>query len=158
MPSRPVTPQPALPIDGTYQLRLAHTGMCVVEKDMDDTGMLYQAPCKFDVVKRVLERQQCGSYLIRTLHPVFGPGCMGVPSDQDGPLLKVEDGYCMDDKRFEQFTFEPVSKPAQGYRIRTAKTGHCLGIQGGSRMEWSKLVQLKCDLNAASQVFVLTRP
>jgi hypothetical protein len=143
-----------LPEPGGYRLRLAHSGMCVSERPESDLGHVFQTDCADAMPPMTLDAVGDELFRIRTNHPRFGQGCMGVDhASRESPGI-VADGYCDTDSA-QDFRLEPVAKPVQGFRIRPAHSNMCLGVVDGSTDVWAPVRQLHCEEDAASQVFLL---
>ncbi|MEU7103714.1 RICIN domain-containing protein [Streptomyces sp. NPDC046215] len=141
------------PAPGTYRIRSALSSLCLSERDGDDTGNVYQAACRKAVPTYALEEAGNGEYRIRSLHPVFGYGCLGVANGSTLGGTRMEDDYCGQRGRGEQFRIRPAGGPARGYRIVPVHTDACVSVPGGARTEWTAVLQLPCASGEPGQVF-----
>ncbi|MGW0390987.1 RICIN domain-containing protein [Streptomyces sp. NPDC003042] len=139
----PGAPAPVAP--GTYRIRSTDSGLCLSEPDGEDSGgRVQQSNCDGSVPTYLLEPAGGGQHLIRTLHPVFGRGCLGVAggSVQDGTQLMHD--YCGRRGTGERFRLEPSGAPQGGFRIRPVHTGACVTVPGGTRTPGARVLQLAC--------------
>lgn len=143
-----------MPVPGPYRLRLAHTRLCVSERPDSDLGHLFQTDCAAAMPAMTLTDEGDRIFRIRTDHPRFGPGCMGVDHGNKDDNGMVADSFC-DTGGGQEFRLEPVIVPALGYRIRPVHSGMCLGVVNGATGDWAPVRQLACDANAVGQVFLL---
>ncbi|MCX4388183.1 XRE family transcriptional regulator [Micromonospora peucetia] len=146
--------QPAEPAPGPYRLRLAHTGLCVSERPDSDLGHLFQTACAAAMPSMTLTTEGDRVFRIRTDHPRFGAGCMGVDQATRDVNGVVADSFC-DTGGGQDFRFEPVTVPALGYRIRPVHSDMCLGVANSATNDWAPVRQLACDANASGQIFLL---
>jgi hypothetical protein len=145
--------RPALPQLGAYQIRLAHSNLCLSERTSNGNGELYQAPCPDAIPDMSLVSIVDGVYQVRTDHPEFGPGCMGVESAQPGVGAPLGDDFCTQPDAHD-FRLEPVTVPVPGFRLRAVHSGLCAGIPSAATAQWQPVLQLSCDPENHGQVFV----
>ncbi|MFI0791108.1 helix-turn-helix domain-containing protein [Micromonospora rubida] len=156
-PSQPPKADPAagtgsgLPANGFYRIRVAHSDRCLSERPEAGNGNIYQADCGRIFVDRALDRID-GRYLIRTVHPQEGPGCMGVQDASTAVGGIVSDDFCTEPDA-KEFTLEPVTAPLAGFRIRPTHSDLCLGVLDASVWDWAPIQQEACDSTARGQVF-----
>ncbi|MDW5330137.1 hypothetical protein R6Y94_40945 [Plantactinospora sp. KLBMP9567] len=144
---------------GATRIRVAHSGLCLSERAGDGDGQVFQASCAGAFPVRSLSAPITAtggatSYLIRTDHPEFGPGCMGIREGSREVGARVEDDYCGQEGAGEQFHLDPVGSPGQGFRLRLVHSGLCVTVDDVDA-EWAELLQLPCDPRHAGQVFLV---
>lgn len=146
-------PQPAL-APGTYRIRSAASSLCLSERDGQETGNVYQADCRTSIPTYALEEADGGAYRIRSLHPVFGYGCLGVEHGSTKGGAQMTDDYCDHRGSAEHFRLRREgTRTAGGYRVMPLHTGACLSVPGGSKQQWAPVLQLPCAADDAGQVF-----
>ncbi|MGW8377919.1 XRE family transcriptional regulator [Streptomyces sp. ODS28] len=147
-------PAPAPPAPGTYRIRSAHSALCLSERDGEDSGELRQSDCRTSSPVYRLERSGDG-YRIRSLHPVFGLGCMGVAGGSTVSGARMADDYCGHRGEAERMRLRPAkgAGSAYGYRIVLRHTGACVAVPGASRTEGAPVLQLPCAQHDKGQVF-----
>jgi hypothetical protein len=143
-----------LPKPGPYRIRVAHSKLCLTEKAGTDHGRVFQASCADTIPRFSLEAAGKGRWRIATDHPEFGPGCMGVRSQDRAIGASMENAACGKRGDAEAFTLERTTDPARGFRLRPRHTNLCLGIREGSRERWAEILQLPCSQEGVGQVFV----
>lgn len=139
-----------LPPAGYYRIRAAHSDRCLSERHDGENGNVYQTDCDRIFVDRALDPVG-GGYVVRTFHPIEGPGCMGVQGHSEEVGGIVADDFC--GSGAEEFTIEAVTTPLPGFRMRSTHSGHCIGVLGGATQDWAPLRQEACDPEAKGQVF-----
>lgn len=161
--NRPSDDVPALPANGWYQLRPAHTAerdLCVGEgrerNKRTDRPLAVQRPCEGLVPDTYLEAVGSGVYLIKWSHPEEGWGCLTVDEAllEDGALLAPEN--CTS-AAHQRFLFEPVRIPApNGFVLRPVHSGKCVGLLFGPADvdAGAELTQATCS-GKADQEFLL---
>ncbi|MEV4743926.1 XRE family transcriptional regulator [Streptomyces sp. NPDC049555] len=147
------TPPAPAPAPGTYRIRAAISSLCLSERDGQDAGNVYQADCRSSVPTYALEEADGGTYRIRSLHPVFGYGCLGVQNGSAKGGAQMMDDYCGHRGTAESFRLRREGTPAGGYRVMPLHTGACLSVPGGSKQQWAPVLQLPCAAGDAGQVF-----
>ena len=146
---------PPGPAPGVYRLRSAVSSLCLSERDGESGGNVYQSPCATGIPVYALEQVEGGSYRIRSLHPVFGYGCLGVANGSTHGGAQLMDDYCGHRGTAERFHLRPVgATPRQGYRIIPDHTGACVSIPGRSTREWTPVLQLPCASTDQGQTFL----
>jgi hypothetical protein len=122
-PSTPPAPAP-----GVYRIRSAVSSLCLSERDGESGGgNVYQSECATGIPAYTLEQAESGSYRIRSLHPVFGYGCLGVANGSTRGGAQMMDDYCGHRGTAEHFRLRPVgATPRQGYRITLVHTDACV--------------------------------
>ncbi|SDZ42794.1 hypothetical protein SAMN05421684_4910 [Asanoa ishikariensis] len=140
----------SLPPAGYYRIRAVHSDRCLSERHDGQNGNVYQTDCDRIFVDRALDPVG-GGYVVRTFHPIEGPGCMGVQGHSEEVGGIVADDFC--GSGAEEFTIEAVTTPLPGFRIRPTHSGHCIGVLGGATQDWAPLRQEACDPEAKGQVF-----
>jgi Ricin-type beta-trefoil lectin domain-like len=151
-PQAAVIPDP--PAGGNYRIRATHSNRCLSERPYPtDDDHIYQTSCDRVVPAMSLDRVG-GNYLIRTLHPEFGAGCMGVENADRQIGAVVADDYCAGADAVE-FRLEPVGGPVPGFRLRPVHSGLCVGVVAGSTADWAPVRQLACDPAGKGQIFQL---
>ncbi|MEU1378408.1 helix-turn-helix domain-containing protein [Streptomyces triculaminicus] len=138
---------------GTYRIRSAVSSLCLSERDGEGTGNVYQADCRSSIPTYALEEADGGAYRIRSLHPVFGYGCLGVGNGSSKRGAQMMDDYCGHRGVAESFRLRREGTPAGGYRVMPLHTGACLSVPGGSKQQWAPVLQLPCAATDAGQVF-----
>ncbi|MEQ4303049.1 helix-turn-helix domain-containing protein [Plantactinospora sp. B6F1] len=143
---------------GPTRIRVAQSGLCLSERVDRDSGQIFQASCAEAFPARSLGAPIAATdgtrYLIRTNHPKFGPGCMGIREGSREVGARVEDDYCGQDGAGEQFHLDPVETPRPGFRLRLVHSGLCVTVDD-VRTEWAELLQLPCDPKHVGQVFLV---
>ncbi|GAA3732414.1 hypothetical protein GCM10022225_13070 [Plantactinospora mayteni] len=144
---------------GATRIRVAHSGLCLSERAGRGDGQVFQASCAGAFPARSLSAPITASgggisYLIRTDHPEFGPGCMGIREGSRKVGARVEDDYCGQEGAGEQFHLDPVESPRPGFRLRLVHSGLCVTVDHLDA-EWAELVQRPCDPGHAGQVFLV---
>ncbi|WTP59754.1 RICIN domain-containing protein [Streptomyces phaeochromogenes] len=150
----------ASPVPGTYQIRSLTSSLCISERDGEETGSVYQFDCARGLLAYALEDQGDGVYRIRSLHPVFGYGCLGVTGGSTRGGARLADDYCGHRGNAERFRLKPVatdgaqgSRGPRGYRIMPLHTGSCVSVPGGSKKSWAPVLQLPCSKDESGQTF-----
>ncbi|MEV2192676.1 helix-turn-helix domain-containing protein [Streptomyces phaeochromogenes] len=150
----------ASPVPGTYQIRSLTSSLCISERDGEETGSVYQFDCARGLLTYALEDQGDGVYRIRSLHPVFGYGCLGVTGGSTRGGARMADDYCGHRGNAERFRLKPVatdgaqgSRGPRGYRIMPLHTGSCVSVPGGSKKSWAPVLQLPCGKDESGQTF-----
>ncbi|MFC7615858.1 RICIN domain-containing protein [Actinokineospora soli] len=98
---------------------------------------------------RALRRLSGDVYMVPTDHPELGPGCMGLPAGTTAVGAEVHDDYC-DTGAAQAFQ---ITAESEGFRIRAAHSGLCLGVPEAAVEEWAPLLQLPCDPAGSGQLF-----
>ncbi|MGI5148286.1 helix-turn-helix domain-containing protein [Plantactinospora sp. CA-294935] len=142
---------PAVPAPGYYLVRAAHSSLCLTERVGTDDRQLFQSDCARAFPPRALRPTGAG-HRFETLHPEFGPGCMGVVAASRDVGGVVQDGFCGTGLA-EEFRLEPVTTPASGFRIHAVHSGLCVGVVDGSTEDWAPVRQVACDLSTPGQIF-----
>ncbi|MFG2349332.1 helix-turn-helix domain-containing protein [Streptomyces phaeochromogenes] len=153
----------ASPVPGTYQIRSLTSSLCISERDGEETGSVYQFDCARGLLTYALEDQGDGVYRIRSLHPVFGYGCLGVTGGSTRGGAQLADDYCGHRGNAERFRLKPVAtdgsqgsrgpRGPRGYRIMPLHTGSCVSVPGGSKKSWTPVLQLPCGQGESGQTF-----
>lgn len=167
--SKPPTPKPTTAaaggdpstFAGVYRIRPAHTGLCVGEGRQMYTSstriVLGQQTCGSAAPPTILERVSGSTYLIKLDHPTNGIGCATVDYGGVGDGLLLAGADCGANRNDQQFTIEPVTAPAAGYRLRAvAGSSYCIGVYNGSTDRGAQLIQTRCD-GGKHQVFTFER-
>jgi helix-turn-helix protein/ricin-type beta-trefoil lectin protein len=153
----PLSPgTPSGPVPGVYRIRSAVSALCLSERDGESGGgNVYQSQCvATGIPAYALEQADSGLYRIRSLHPVFGYGCLGVAHGSTHGGAQMMDDYCGHRGTAEHFRLRPAgTAPHQGYRIVLAHTGACVSIPGRSTREWTPVLQLPCAASDPGQIF-----
>jgi len=155
----PATPGPAT-IGGRYLIHAAHTGLCVGEGPelFVNSGrtVLGQHPCASASPAITLEAVAPNVYRI-LLERSGGRGCADVDYGGTGPGLLLAAADCVDGRADQRFTFEPVTAPTAGYRLRSqAGARYCIGVLEGKTQNGVQIMQDDCR-GRASEVFILER-
>lgn len=153
------TPRPALsgPQPGVYRIRSATSSLCLSEREGESGGRVYQATCAKAVPVYSVEPVEDGAYRIRSLHPVFGYGCLGVTGGSTRAGAQLMDDYCGHRGSAERFQLHPAGRAR--YRLVPAHTGACASVPDGSPTEWTPVVQLSCRPDDPGQLFLFdSRP
>jgi len=147
----------ASPVPGTYRIRSLTSSLCLSERDGEETGSVYQFDCGRGLLTYALEDQGDGVYRIRSLHPVFGYGCLGVTGGSTRGGARMADDYCGHRGNAERFRLKPVgtdgSGGSGGYRIMPLHTESCVSVPGGSKKNWAPVLQLPCGPDESGQTF-----
>ncbi|MBO3676625.1 XRE family transcriptional regulator [Streptomyces sp. NEAU-YJ-81] len=141
------------PAPGKYRIRAVHSSLCLSERPQDKIAWVYQAPCEDVFPSFSLKHLDDGLWRIATLHPEHGLGCSGIMGQSKAEGAWLGDDYCETRGAGEEFRLEAVDRPAEGFRLRPAHTGQCLGLPDGTTRRWAHVVQLPCRSGAPGQVF-----
>ncbi|MFE6868124.1 RICIN domain-containing protein [Kitasatospora sp. NPDC057692] len=145
-------PGPGAPPSGTYRIRSDASGLCFSEREDEGKGHVYQADCAAAFPVYSLEPLDAGLFRLRSLHPVFGYGCLGVDKGSTRPAAPAADDYCGGRGISERFRLEPAA--GGGFRIVPQHSGSCLTVPGGAdTTARTPVVQLACDPAESGQVF-----
>ncbi|MCW3816459.1 hypothetical protein ONA91_18595 [Micromonospora sp. DR5-3] len=161
-PTKAATGGPAAgPAVGPVRLRVAHTGLCVGEGPelYKPSGriVLGQHSCASAAPPIILERVSGNVYRIKLDHPQYGIGCATIDygGRGDGVLLTGDD--CSSGRADQTFTFEPLTGPAGGYRVRSVPgKDYCIGVYGEHRDVGAQLIQTPCT-GSLAQTFTVQR-
>ena len=147
-PSTPSTPSP-----GTYRIRSAVSSLCLSELESKDGGYIFQADCRHSIPAYALEESGDDTVRLRSLHPVFGYGCLGVGQGSAKGGTQMMDDYCDHRGTAERFRIQRVTKSVSGYRIKPVHSGQCVSVPGGSTRERVPVLQLPCAADDTGQIF-----
>jgi hypothetical protein len=149
------------PAVGPVRLRVAHTGLCVGEGPelYKPSGriVLGQHSCASASPPIILEQVSGKVYRIKLDHPQYGIGCATIDHGGrgDGYLLTGDD--CGPGRADQTFTFEPLTGPAGGYRVRSVPgKDYCIGVYGDHRDVGAQLIQTSCS-GSLAQTFTVQR-
>ncbi|OAR26819.1 hypothetical protein A8W25_00480 [Streptomyces sp. ERV7] len=152
--ARHSSPAQPSPTPGVYRIRSAVSSLCLSEREGESGGNVYQSECATGIPVYALEQAEGGSYRIRSLHPVFGYGCLGVANGSTRGGAQLMDDYCGHRGTAERFRLRLASTaPRQGYRIIPVHTGACVSVPGRSTREWIPILQLPCTDSDPGQSF-----
>jgi hypothetical protein len=149
-------PSTAVPqtLGGRYFIHAAHTGMCVGlgPELFKNTGrtVMGQHPCGSAIPQLSLEPAANNSYRLL----VADSGCADIDyaGTTEGLLLAPQP---CNDKPDQRFTFEPVTSPVAGYRLRSvAGSQFCIGVLEAKRQSGVQIMQDTCT-GGAHEVFTL---
>jgi|GEM_PF-2753058 hypothetical protein len=147
---------------GRYQIRPAHTGMCLGEGPelFKNTGrtVLGQHSCSSARPATHLEQVSGNIYRIKLHYSSQNIRCATVDYGGRGAGLLLAAGQCGSGRTDQQFRLEPVSSPASGYRLRSVAGGSslCIGVYEGLTREGVQIIQETCR-NGRHEVFTLQR-
>ncbi|MFD7501161.1 RICIN domain-containing protein [Streptomyces sp. NPDC059850] len=144
---------PATPAPGTYRIRSAVSSLCLAEVESKSGGSIFQADCRRSIPVYALEESGDATVRLRSLHPVFGYGCLGVGQGSTKGGTQMMDDYCGHRGTAESFRIQRVTKPVSGYRIRPVHTDQCVSVPGGSTRKGDPVLQLPCAADDTGQVF-----
>ncbi|MCP2322919.1 hypothetical protein HDA40_001426 [Hamadaea flava] len=147
--SPPATGSPS-PIIAAESIRVRPmTGAGCLSERSGTTGYLFIEPCEQAFPALSTEPADGGAFRIRTDHPEFGPGCMGV--DPVATDDRPSDGYCPDVKH-QLFT---LIAAGGGMLVRNVELGQCLVVrpEAGSRA----VIFADCSGDDPAQLFVIDR-
>ncbi|MEV6968691.1 helix-turn-helix domain-containing protein [Hamadaea sp. NPDC051192] len=146
-PSPTSSPAPSIAAESVRVRPLSGAG-CLSEHS-GTTGYLFIEPCAQAFPALSTEPAGGGAFRIRTDHPEFGPGCMGV--DPVAADDRPSDGYCPDVKH-QLFTLVAASG---GHLVRNVDLGQCLAVrpEAGSR----SVIFADCSAEDPAQLFVIDR-
>ncbi|GAA0907366.1 hypothetical protein GCM10009557_82220 [Virgisporangium ochraceum] len=144
---------------GRYLIHAGHTGMCLGlgPELFKNTGrtVLGQHPCGSNLPQLTLEPVATNTYRIKVTDS-DGTGCADVDyaGTTEGLLLAPQ---ACNDKTDQRFTFEPVTAPVAGYRLRSvAGSRFCIGVLEGKQQSGVQIMQDTCR-NGPHEVFTLER-
>jgi hypothetical protein len=158
-PTRTVSSRPPQTLAGRYLIHAGHTGMCLGlgPELFRNTGrtVMGQHPCGSGLPQLSLEPVTATSYRL-LVTDAGGTGCADVDyaGTTEGLLLAPQ---TCNDKADQRFTFEPVTSPVPGYRLRSlAGSRYCIGVLEGRRQSGVQIMQDTCR-GGAHEVFTLER-
>ncbi|MFF0160979.1 RICIN domain-containing protein [Streptomyces sp. NPDC005263] len=140
------------PTAGTYRIRSLMSSLCLSERDGEERGYVSQADCG-NSLTYALEEKGNGVYRIRSLHPVFGYGCLGVEAGSRNGGARIQHDYCGHRGASEQFRLKQAR--AGGYRLVLLHTNACVSVPSGTKAIGAPLLQLACGSGNTGQVFRL---
>ncbi|MFF0292141.1 RICIN domain-containing protein [Kitasatospora sp. NPDC004614] len=114
-----------------------------------------QVDCAGAVPTYVLEPGGEGLYMIRSLHPVLGHGCLGVDSGLRTEGARLMNDYCGRRGTAERFRLRPSPDGSGAYLIRPAHTDACVTVPGGIATPGASVLQLPCAASPTGQAFTL---
>ncbi|MFB4311943.1 helix-turn-helix domain-containing protein [Actinomadura sp. GTD37] len=142
---RPQPPQALPASDSTLELG----GLCLSERQNDQTGLVFLAHCDQSFPPRRLTRH--GTFWrVTTQHPEYGPGCMGIVDASFKPGAPLSDDTC-DRTQPDRFTLRKVTG---GIQLRPQDRDLCVGVQGKPAVR-APVLQLPCDERAPGQLFTI---
>lgn len=146
------------PVDGWVTVRPLRTPDLCLTDGRDRAGaypnaVAVQLPCARATVPRTyLEPAGEGFYRIQWHHPQEGKGCLTVMSS--GPVKGMLEPR-NDCAQATLFHVEPASADAaDGFRLRPAHSGRCVGMAGDVGAEGAEAVEERCT-GAADQRFLI---
>ncbi|MEV1078136.1 RICIN domain-containing protein [Streptomyces sp. NPDC050211] len=142
----------ASPMAGTYRIRSLMSSLCLSEHDGEERGYVSQVDCGSSLTY-ALEEKGNGVYRIRSLHPVFGYGCLGVDTGSRRRGARIQHDYCGHRGASEQFRLNRAG--ADGYRLVPLHTNACVSVPSGTKDVGAPLLQLPCGSGNTGQVFRL---
>ncbi|MEV6394630.1 RICIN domain-containing protein [Streptomyces sp. NPDC051907] len=153
--SAPKPTTPAGPVEpGTYHIRATGSGLCLSESTTEDSGgRVAQFDCQSSVPTYLMEPVGGDQYMIRSLHPVMGHGCLGVDAGLRSDGARLMNDYCGRRGTAERFRIGPARSGDRMYRIRPVHTGACVTIPGSIATTGAPVVQLPCSEAETGQVF-----
>ncbi|MCG5434556.1 helix-turn-helix domain-containing protein [Micromonospora foliorum] len=101
-----------------------------------------------------LEPAAGGLYFIKWSHPVHGPGCLTIRSEDPGRNLLEPFTKCSDSNPSQLFRFEPTVPAPTSYRIRPSGTDLCVGLRDDDTEVSAEALVEPCT-NGADQVFLV---
>ncbi|WP_214409225.1 LamG domain-containing protein [Sphaerisporangium fuscum] len=139
---------PDPPAPGSIKIRSVGSGLCLTEQG-GPSGFLYQGSC--DAVTPAQTLETTGSaHRVTTLHPLYGPGCMGL--DPYWSTTRPADGSCADTID-TTLLLKPVISPLRGFQIVFSDLGRCLAIAGDSTASGADTTFATCDPTSRGQIF-----
>jgi hypothetical protein len=145
------------PAPGPVRLLAPNASLCLGEKYTETSGFMYLTTCVDTIPDLAFKEAFDGAYEIRTLHPLHGPGCMGITNNSTLVGAPVENDFC-GPSAATKFRLVPVFGPVEhGHLIQATNSGLCIGTAGNATAAGSQAVQLTCDPQAPGQVFQLDR-
>ncbi|WP_051713119.1 helix-turn-helix domain-containing protein [Spirillospora albida] len=139
------TPPPAAGPSATTVLKLGD--LCLSERRNDRSGRIYLTDCAKSFPPRALTRHGT-LWRITTVHPQFGPGCMGVVDGSAEPGTPLSDDTC-DRIQTDRFT---MRRTPRGHQLLPENRDLCVGVKGTPTLN-APVLQLPCDPNAPGQLF-----
>ncbi|MDY0810592.1 helix-turn-helix domain-containing protein [Kitasatospora purpeofusca] len=141
---------------GAYRIRPTGSGLCLGESAVQGSGgRVTQVDCAGAVPTYVLEPWADGLYMIRSLHPVLGHGCLGVDSGLLTEGATLMNDYCGRRGTAERFRLRPSPDGSGAYLIRPAHTDACVTVPGGIATPGASVLQLPCATTSTGQTFTL---
>jgi len=141
------------PSPGTYRIRSVVSSLCLSEVEGESGGHVFQADCRRSIPTYALEESADDTVQVRSLHPVFGYGCLGVGQGSTKGGTQMVDDHCGHRGTAEWFRIQRVTTPARGYRITAVHSGQCVSVPGGSTRKGDPVLQLPCAADDTGQVF-----
>ncbi|MFD5387899.1 RICIN domain-containing protein [Streptomyces sp. NPDC127074] len=141
------------PPPGTYRIRSVVSSLCLSELESKSGGNIFQTECRRSVPVYALEESEDATVRLRSLHPVFGYGCLGVGQGSPKGGTQMMDDYCGHRGTAESFRVQRVTKPVRGYRIKPVHSGQCVSVPGGSPRKGDPVLQLPCAADDTGQIF-----
>ncbi|MFI5532161.1 helix-turn-helix domain-containing protein [Kitasatospora sp. NPDC051853] len=149
-PSRPALPL----VPGAYRIRPTGSGLCLGESTTEDSGgRVTQVACPGAVPTYVLEPSGGDRYLLRSLHPVFGHGCLGVDSGLLVEGAHLMNDYCGRRGTAEHFTLRPAPGTPGTFLLQPSHTDACVTVPGGIATPGASVLQLPCATPPTGQTF-----
>lgn len=140
---------------GAYLIRTAGARLCLGESTTHDSGgQVGQFDCSGNVPTYVLEPAGGGEYMIRSLHPVLGHGCLGVDAALLADGARLMNDYCGRRGTAERFRLRPSPEGAGSYLIQPAHTNACVTVPGGIATPGVLARQLPCATPPTGQSFI----
>ncbi|NUT35327.1 MAG: helix-turn-helix domain-containing protein [Hamadaea sp.] len=130
------------------RVRPVHADGCLSEH-AGNSGYLYVEPCAGAFPAMSLEPAGADAFRIRTEHPEFGPGCMGVDPGSDGD--RPSDGYCPD---VDHQLFALI-EAAGGQLLRNVELDRCLAVRTAAGD--LTVVFAACSAGDPHQLFAIDR-
>lgn len=158
-PPRSVPGATPTPLSGRYFIHAGHTNMCLGlgPELFVNSGrtVMGQHPCGSSIPQMRLEPATGNTYKLLVTDS-DGTGCADVDYAGTTEGLLLAPRTC-NDKPDQRFTFEPVTDPVAGYRLRSvAGSRFCIGVLEGKTQKGVQIMQDHCR-NDASEVFTLER-
>ncbi|MGW6537912.1 RICIN domain-containing protein [Streptomyces sp. NPDC055051] len=140
---------------GTYRIRVIRSGLCLGESTArDGGGAVEQYACATITPVYLLEPAGGDQYMIRSLHPVLGHGCLGVDAGLSGDGARLMNDYCGRRGTAERFSIRSATAAGSpAYRILPVHTGACVTVPGGNRTPGAAVIQLPCSQAESGQLF-----
>ncbi|MBM0279850.1 RICIN domain-containing protein, partial [Micromonospora tarensis] len=148
------------PRAGRSQIRPARTPRLCLTEGRDRTGqypkeIATQRPCADATPPDTyLKPVTDGLYLIKWQHPVHGPGCLTIRTENPGRDLLEPWNDCDPPSALQLFRFEPTGSTPTAYRIRPSGTDLCVGLRDDDTEVSAEALVEPCT-NGADQVFLV---
>lgn len=146
--------KPLYPVDGLYQIRVEHSGMCLStgpKRGDEQRTVLVQQPCEAAWPDLQLTEIEDGTFTIALMFDDRGwEKCLGVQAPGTEPGADFGGVDCGDS---ELLTFKLKALPEGHYQIGVPAGDLCMGVKERSAERGAPFETTKCDKDQGSQRF-----